>query len=123
MPAVSLLATLVATILGFLLGALWYGPLFGKRWMALAGISREQAQRDFNPVVTYGTTCVLGFIASYVLGLYLGPDPGRSFAIATSACPNGADLVRCPSPASEAIMAEVVSRLPEGCSGGCPPSA
>jgi hypothetical protein len=85
MPAVSLLATLVATILGFLLGALWYGPLFGRRWMALAGISREQAQRDFNPVVTYGTTFVLGFIASYVLGLYLGPDPGRSFAIACGA--------------------------------------
>jgi len=81
MPAVSLLATLVATILGFVLGGLWYGPLFGARWMALVGISREQARRDVNPVATYGTTFVLGFLASYVFGLYLGPDPGRSFAI------------------------------------------
>ena len=48
---------------------------------------------------------------------------GRSLASSTSAWPNGADLVRCPSDASEAIIAEVVSRFPWGCSGGCPPSA
>ena len=85
MPDVSLLATLVATILGFLLGGLWYGPLFGARWMASVGISNEQARRDFNPVTTYGTTFVLGFIASYVFGMYLGPNPGRSFAIVCGA--------------------------------------
>jgi hypothetical protein len=85
MPDVSLLATLVATILGFLLGGLWYGPLFGTRWMSLVGNSREQARRDFHPVAAYGTTFVLGFIASYVFGLYLGPSPGRSFAIACGA--------------------------------------
>src|SRR5262245_2401310 len=81
MPQVSLLATIVATVLGFVLGGLWYGPLFGARWMALVGISREQVRREFNPAVTYGITFVLGFIASYVFGLYLGPNPGRAFAI------------------------------------------
>jgi hypothetical protein len=85
MPAVSLLATVVATVMGFLLGALWYGPLFGARWMALVGTPHEQARRDFNPVVTYGTTFVLGFIASYVFGLYVGPNPGRAFAIVCGA--------------------------------------
>ena len=39
---------------------------------------------------------------------------GRSFASSTSAWPNGADLVRCPSDASEAIIAEVVSRGLDG---------
>jgi hypothetical protein len=85
MPEVSLMAAIVATILGFLLGGLWYGPLFGARWMALLGISREQARRDFNPVKTYGITFVLGFIASYVFGLYLGPSPGRLFAVTCGA--------------------------------------
>lgn len=85
MPAVSLLATIVATVLGFVLGALWYGPLFGARWMALVGLSREQLERDFNPAVTYGLTFVLGFVASYVFGLYLGPNPGRVFAIVCGA--------------------------------------
>ena len=85
MPAVSLLATLVATVAVFALGALWYGPSFGKRWAASVGISREEIQRRTSPAKTYGTTFVLGLIASYVFGLYLGPNPGRAFAIMAGA--------------------------------------
>lgn len=85
MPNVSLVATVIATVLGFLLGGLWYGPLFGSRWMALVGLSKDRARRDFNPVAAYGTTFVLGFIASYVFGIYIGPNPGRSFAIVCGA--------------------------------------
>jgi len=84
MPAVSLVATLVATIAGFVLGALWYGPLFGKLWMSAVGMTPD-IQRNTNPAKTYGTTFLLGFIASYVFGLYLGPNPGRAFAITTGA--------------------------------------
>jgi len=39
---------------------------------------------------------------------------GRLFATSTSAWPKGADLVRCPSDAREAIIAEVVSRFLRG---------
>jgi hypothetical protein len=85
MPDISLVATLVGTVLGFALGALWYGPLFGKPWMAAVGLSMEAIRRDFNPVKTYGTTFVLGLIASYVFGLFLGPHPGRAFAVAAGA--------------------------------------
>ena len=85
MPNVSIVAAIIATVLGFLLGGLWYGPLFGARWMALVGLSRDQARRDFNPVVAYGITFVLGFIAAYVFGLYIGPNPGRAFAIVCGA--------------------------------------
>ena len=85
MPAVSLVATLVATILGFILGALWYGPLFGRRWMAAVGLTPEQIQRTASPAKTYGTTFVLGLVASYIFGLYLGPNPGRAFAVTAGA--------------------------------------
>ena len=85
MPQVSLVATVVATVAGFILGGLWYGPLFGARWVALIGLSPEQIRRGSNPAVTYGITFVLGFVACYVFGLYLGPDPGRAFAIACGA--------------------------------------
>lgn len=85
MPDVSLPATLVATLLGFGLGALWYGPLFGDAWMRALGVGREQLVIGFNPARTYGTTFVLGLIASYVFGLYLGPNPGRVFSIAAGA--------------------------------------
>ena len=85
MPAVSLLATFVATVLGFVLGALWYGPLFGRPWMAAVGMTTERIRRDVSPAKTYGATFVLGLIASYVFGLYLGPAPGRAFAIVAGA--------------------------------------
>jgi hypothetical protein len=85
MPQVSLVATLVATLLGFALGALWYGPLFGKTWMAAVGLTPEAIRRDFNPAKTYGVVFVLGLISSYAFGLYVGPNPGRAFAITAGA--------------------------------------
>ena len=85
MPAVSLVATLTATILGFALGALWYGPIFGKPWIAAVGMSREQLGAGFNPAVTYGLTFVLGFIAAWVFGLYVGEHPGMRFSVAVGA--------------------------------------
>ena len=81
MPEVSLVATLVATVAGFGLGALWYGPLFGRRWVAALGTTPEQLTRTVNPATAYGTTFVLSLIASYTFGVYLGPNPGRAFAI------------------------------------------
>jgi hypothetical protein len=84
-PDVSLLATVVATVAGFLLGGLWYGPLFGRRWMALVGVTPDQLRRTGSPVVTYGITFVLGLVAAYVFGLYVGPNPGRAFAIVCGA--------------------------------------
>lgn len=85
MPAVSLLATVVATVLGFVLGALWYGPLFGRRWMAAVGMTPEELQKDFSPAKIYGATFVLGLIASFVFGVYVGPNPGRAFSIVVGA--------------------------------------
>lgn len=85
MPAVSLTATLLATVLGFALGALWYGPLFGARWMAEVGMTADELQKDFNPAKTYAVTFVLGFVASYVFGLFVGPNPGRAFSIVAGA--------------------------------------
>ncbi len=85
MPAVSLSATLAATVLGFVLGALWYGPLFGRRWMAAVGMTRDQIRPGFNPAKAYSATFGLGLVASYVFGLYLGPNPGRVFAIVAGA--------------------------------------
>ncbi|MBI2828340.1 MAG: DUF1761 domain-containing protein [Acidobacteria bacterium] len=75
----------MATVLGFVLGALWYGPLFGKRWMTAVGMTMEQIRQECNPAMTYGATFVLGLVASYVFGLYLGPNPGRAFSIVAGA--------------------------------------
>jgi hypothetical protein len=40
-PVVSAWAVLVAAVWHMVLGALWYGPFFGKAWMRLAGMEGE----------------------------------------------------------------------------------
>ena len=45
-PSITPGKLVVIGILVFLLGAVWYGPLFGARWTALVGASPEQARRD-----------------------------------------------------------------------------
>ncbi len=72
MLEISWLPTLVATALAFALGAPWYGPLFGKSWMAEHGFSEEQLTRNFNPAKTYGLTAVLAVLSSSVFGIFLG---------------------------------------------------
>jgi hypothetical protein len=81
MPAVSLLATLVATVASFVLGGLWYGPLFGKAWMAENGFTAESLKQGFNPAKQYGLTFIVSLLASYVFGMFLGPKPALGFAV------------------------------------------
>jgi F0F1-type ATP synthase assembly protein I len=39
---VNYLAVVVAAAIGFILGWIWYTPLFGKQWMAARGVTPEQ---------------------------------------------------------------------------------
>lgn len=41
---VNILALLAATIWMMVLGFLWFGPVFGKKWMKEMGITEEQSQ-------------------------------------------------------------------------------
>lgn len=85
MTSVPLVAVLIATLLGFLLGAVWYGPIFGKAWMEENGFTMETIKKDFNPVKLYGSTFVLGLIASYVFGMFIGPGPDMKTAVISGA--------------------------------------
>jgi Protein of unknown function (DUF1761) len=85
MPQPSLLATLLATVLSFVLGGLWYGPLFGKTWMRLVGVTEATLRENFNPAKTYGITFVLAFLASYVFGMFLGADPSMALGLGAGA--------------------------------------
>lgn len=65
--AAVLLATLVAIILGFL----WYGPLFGKAWMATMGITPEQVaevKAKGMPKTTYPLMILSSLVMAFVLG-------------------------------------------------------
>jgi hypothetical protein len=59
-------AIVVSVVAYWLLGALWYGVLFSQRWMALEGITMEQA-RSMNPVLPYVITLALNLLIALVL--------------------------------------------------------
>lgn len=61
------LAVLLAALAGFLVGGIWYGPLFGKAWMKARGISPEDAKAGANMPLIFGGTFVLNLIAAFML--------------------------------------------------------
>jgi MFS family permease len=75
MLQVPIVAVVVAALSGFALGAVWYGPLFGRPWMALVGLSPDTVRKDFKPARAYGLTFVLSLISAWLLGWGAGPDP------------------------------------------------
>ena len=75
-----ILQTLVAAIIPFILGGLWYSPaLFGKVWQRETGLSDETLQAG-NPAKIFGLSFVLLVIAAWVFGMFLGPEPDVAFA-------------------------------------------
>ncbi|MEY3635028.1 MAG: hypothetical protein RLZZ61_1438 [Pseudomonadota bacterium] len=67
MANANLLAILVAASTGFLIGGLWYGPLFGKAWMAEHGFTEEQL-RGSNMLKIYGLTFAFSVFSAVFLG-------------------------------------------------------
>jgi hypothetical protein len=67
-------AILVATVAAFGLGGVWYGPLFGKAWQKLVGLSDEQLQQG-SPAKTFGGAFVLTLVMATALALLLQLHP------------------------------------------------
>ncbi len=78
------LAIVVAALSAFGIGALWYGPLFGKAWQTLSGLSDEDIQQG-HPALTYGGALVLNLVAAFGMGMVLqlhpSPDLGSGFNV------------------------------------------
>ena len=76
MHEISFLPILVAGFVPMVLGMIWYGPLFGKRWLALVERTEEEIRENFNPLKTYGVSCVLALLTAFVLQQLLSGDGG-----------------------------------------------
>ena len=59
-------AVFVAALAYWLLGAVWYGVVFGGRWMVLENMSMEQA-KSMNPVLPYVVSFILNILIAYSL--------------------------------------------------------
>jgi Protein of unknown function (DUF1761) len=67
MANANLIAILIAALSGFLVGGLWYGPIFGKIWRKEAGITNQHI-RAFNPVKIFGLTFAFSVVSAIFLG-------------------------------------------------------
>ncbi len=70
-PDLNYLAILVAGIVPLIVGALWYGPLFGKRWLALMETTEEAIAEGFNPMKTYGGSFLFAIASAFGLAVLL----------------------------------------------------
>lgn len=74
---ISLLAVVLAAVSGFVVGGLWYGPLFLKVWQREAGISEADMQKR-HPAMVFGGAFVLQLFAAYFMGHTFATYPGLS---------------------------------------------
>jgi hypothetical protein len=80
MVDVNYWAILVAGVLSIGIGGLWYGPLFGKQWMSLVGITPESMKSmKMTPFQAMFGGLIVGLLTAFVLahhmafaGAYLG---------------------------------------------------
>ena len=68
------LGIFLGALAGFVLGALWYGPLFGKVWMNLLGISKEDG-KNVNMGVLMGSSGLTYIVLAVVIAVLMGMTP------------------------------------------------
>ena len=75
---INWLSVIVAAISSFLIGGIWYGPIFGKVWMTEFGFTEEDLKKRSIPK-TFGLSLLLSFIAALVLEFFIGADTDLIF--------------------------------------------
>ena len=79
---INYLAVLVCGILSMVIGFVWYGPLFGKKWMEIVGADsksiEEQKKMQQSAVPLYALQFLLTLFQVYVLAYLIFVWPGAS---------------------------------------------
>ena len=73
MSEVNYLAVIAAATSSFVLGGLWYGPLFKTAWCREAGI--DPGNKPAHPGAVFGAAFVFSVLAAYVFAVFLGVKP------------------------------------------------
>jgi len=64
-------AFIIAIVMPMVVGSLWYGPLFGKKWMEMMNLSEEQIRENLNPVKSYGGSFIGSILTAYAFSLLI----------------------------------------------------
>jgi hypothetical protein len=81
---INYLAVFVAALLSFVVGGLWYGPLFGKAWMNEMGFT-EESLKNANMGKIYGTSFVLALVIAFNLAAFLGDKADLTWGLTAGA--------------------------------------
>jgi hypothetical protein len=81
---INWLAVLVAALSTFILGGLWYGPLFGRAWMRASGMTEDRVNAG-NKGLIFGLSFFLQFLAALVLDMFIGAEANLAFGTAAGA--------------------------------------
>ena len=74
---VNWLAVIAAAGAYFVLGAIWFGPVFGKAWVKATGLTDEQIKSGSN-VKMLGTAFLMSVVVSFGMAMFFfgfGTDP------------------------------------------------
>lgn len=68
---INLWAVLGAAVVNMILGSLWYGPLFGKMWMRMSGMSKEKIKSmPMSPARGMTIGFISALLIAYALALF-----------------------------------------------------
>ena len=79
MSQIGWLPALACALSAFVLGGLWYGPLFKQAWCREAGVQPDAPAR--HPRHTFAIAFVAAFIAAVAFQCLIGPAPGLRVAL------------------------------------------
>jgi len=85
LASLNWLAILVATVAGFMIGGIWYGPLFGKAWMNALGKTEEDIQPSPAPfVISFVTAAITAIVLAALMPIagVVGAVNGALFGLA-----------------------------------------
>jgi len=74
--AIPWVGVLVAVVASQVIGFLWYGPLFGKPWLAAMGKTKEEmGSGSVGPAVAIGTLCSVAAAVALAIILTMSQTP------------------------------------------------
>ena len=74
-------AILVAAFSSFVIGSIWYGPLFGKTWMRLKGFTIEDLKKGVPMPAIMILTYLGSVLAAFAMAMFLGKESTVGFGI------------------------------------------
>ena len=78
--SINWLSVIVAAISSFMVGGLWYGPVFGRAWMKGNGFTEEQLAQRNMPMV-FGFSLLLALVAAINLEMFIGAEADLAFGL------------------------------------------